>query len=1333
MPRPTAQQLIAQAGEKRGVEALRNIPPVVIAASMIDGFDPQRPDTLLHRAVKLTPAVHPLLDAVLTESGATRRGSRTYSVSVNRDADPSVLLAALAAIPGNLCYPESYAPMATRAGGFRYLNRYSAARTLETQLRALPVATRGMDLTKMYEMHPYGTYGAPHPEANVAVVVSVQAAQVYFRICTDQLRIPTSPEDLLGADMDLLTTALRRDPLELPAHEALYLLEEARRAKFTVVDLSPSGRELRDLRELLSTSVSVHPVAGAPAEAVVVAGADVSPRKGLPKLDASRTTSVARQSAGEAVAAAAGVKGRAPVVVDRRVADVGAMALAEPFDESGLVVASLGGAGGVVPSLRPYQREAVGVHLATERGYVQASAPGLGKGHPVDTQVLTPAGWVRIGDVRVGDELIGSAGTPVRVTGVYPKGVLPVIRAEFSDGASVLCDEDHLWTVRRKGSDASAALGETAQSPAPDVLDPRCRLTPAQRTELASRLDGTRGNQAALAREYGVSTTLVAQYAQRLREEGLDAFGHRYRLRQPVWQTHETRWLRDRIASPSGERTWRIPLVAPVAFPPRELPVPAYTLGVFLGDGTSRSCRKVLFSTGVPAELTPLLQADLGPEYYPNLQPAADGSENAALAFATRPAHAPNPLADGVAALGLAGLYAHEKFVPEAYLLAPAADRLALLQGLMDTDGSVTECDNHLEFASSSENLAHAVQELVRSLGGTARINPGTSWYTYRGERLEGRIRHRVSIQMPAGMQPFRLPSKLSVYRERSKYPATRILVGMEPAGEAEVVCISVAAPDHLYVTEHYILTHNTVVSLTAARAKAARLLADAGTADAEVPAEAVILDSDEARVMVAASVATTPRYRALVAVPAAIRSQWGREAARWFPEAKVVTLTSKADAELVEDTLAAAGSTPVLVVASYEMTARNVAMLEKTRWNDLFCDEAVVLKNPGSERSKALWRLREVSEVAVALTGTPIDKSLDDLGRLVAWVRGEAEMFDGQRLAKRFDMQDEASIEGFRRAIGPILFRRDRSEIADELPAIETEVVLLDPSPAELRLATAARRELKRIYTELCERLERAAALDPSDKAYQDAKVALAEARGAMLGGVTLARMAASDPHAVAASDSAGALLLANAGLVEAATKRLGTKRSQIVELCADLVARGESVLLFTDFSSVAENLVADLRERETPVGAILGGQSDKARTAAALQFQEGEPSVLVCTAAAREGLNLQRATVLVHYDLPWNPSAVVQRQARANRIGATGEKLSVLIPIMTGTIEERVASIVVSRATLALTALDTSRGVDARTTELGQALVGLIDAASAAELGKDATMLDLAREILG
>lgn len=400
--------------------------------------------------------------------------------------------------------------------------------------------------------------------------------------------------------------------------------------------------------------------------------------------------------------------------------------------------------------------------------------------------------------------------------------------------------------------------------------------------------------------------------------------------------------------------------------------------------------------------------------------------------------------------------------------------------------------------------------------------------------------------------------------------------------------------------------------------------------------------------------------------------------------------------------------------------------------WHDLVADEAVTLRSVSSKQSKALWTLRAQSEVAVALTGTPIDKGINDLGSLMSWARGDRRMFHGVSLESQFDLSDDAQLADFTAAMGALLFRRDKSEIQHEIPGVDSQVVLLEPSSAELALANAARNELKRAYEELVTWLAAVAEEHTDSPEYTAAKEQLKAARHAWLGGTTLARMASSDPAALLTANGAAAALLASQGLVAAATTRPGTKRTFVVADAIDRITRGERLLIFTEFATVARGLIEDLDAAGVRVGSVIGGGGAK-RDRNVVEFRDGELDVLVCTSAGERGLNLQTATTIVHYDLPWTPKGIIQRSGRVERIGATADKIKIVFPVMAGTIEERVASVVVARAATAMRALDSARGVDARASDVGRALGSLAAAAKDSEVSpKEAALLQITRELL-
>lgn len=108
----------------------------------------------------------------------------------------------------------------------------------------------------------------------------------------------------------------------------------------------------------------------------------------------------------------------------------------------------------------PFQEEGIAFGRDRPKALI-ADQPGLGKGHPLSTCVLTPEGWTTIGDLEVGDRVIGWHGGPIPVKGVYDRGVLPVYRVTFDDGATVLCDSGHLWRIYAEGDYDSQEVIDT--------------------------------------------------------------------------------------------------------------------------------------------------------------------------------------------------------------------------------------------------------------------------------------------------------------------------------------------------------------------------------------------------------------------------------------------------------------------------------------------------------------------------------------------------------------------------------------------------------------------------------------------------------------------------------------------------------------------------------------------------------------------------------------------------------------------------------------------------------------------------------------------------------
>jgi len=161
---------------------------------------------------------------------------------------------------------------------------------------------------------------------------------------------------------------------------------------------------------------------------------------------------------------------------------------------------------------------------------------------------------------------------------------------------------------------------------------------------------------------------------------------------------------------------------------------------------------------------------------------------------------------------GLMGKKSVDKHIPDEYMLSTFENRVALLQGLIDTDGYVNEYS--VEYSTSSKVLASQFQELVRSVGGTCSFSSRLPHYTHNGERRTGHENWRMQVSLPADVLPVRLSGKLNRYKPRSKYPPYRSFSSIEPSGIKECVCIKVSTKRNLYITDDYIVTHNTYSAL---------------------------------------------------------------------------------------------------------------------------------------------------------------------------------------------------------------------------------------------------------------------------------------------------------------------------------------------------------------------------------------------------------------------------------------------------------------------------------------------------------------------------------------
>jgi phosphate starvation-inducible PhoH-like protein len=256
---------------------------------------------------------------------------------------------------------------------------------------------------------------------------------------------------------------------------------------------------------------------------------------------------------------------------------------------------------------------------------------------------------------------------------------------------------------------------------------------------------------------------------------------------------------------------------APVRFPYREVPMDPYALGLLLGDGCLTGTSTPSLATTDPELAYELKRLLPGTEVRPRREAQYQ------LNQVTSPGDVitlENPVTGVARRLGLYGTGSVTNFVPDLYLYNSHQVRLAVLQGLFDSDGGpVTQRGRtcRIQYTTVSPRLRDDVIFLVRSLGGIAyhRTRPAEGRAPGRANGRPVYHRHDahiIDIRLPEGIEPFRLTRKRDTYQAAGGGGRPmRYIDSIEPAGTAEAVCIAVAAADSLYTTEDFLLTHNTL------------------------------------------------------------------------------------------------------------------------------------------------------------------------------------------------------------------------------------------------------------------------------------------------------------------------------------------------------------------------------------------------------------------------------------------------------------------------------------------------------------------------------------------
>lgn len=246
-----------------------------------------------------------------------------------------------------------------------------------------------------------------------------------------------------------------------------------------------------------------------------------------------------------------------------------------------------------------------------------------------------------------------------------------------------------------------------------------------------------------------------------------------------------------KLLNADGSGRYEIPMVQPVWHEKADLSIAPYLMGVVLANAGLTS--KAVITTNDEAVIARVREES----------PHLEVREHA-------PASARRWYIPGLMALlrtwGLMGKKSATKFIPREYLHASVDQRLALLQGLMDCDGTVS---GSVRYSTTSPDLASGVLELAQSLGGNASISK---------LQREGVWHHSVAVHLPSHLLPVSTPRKVEHHGRFRRREPVRKIRSIIPEGVAEVRCIRVAAEDELFVTANHLVTHNSTQCLNAVR-----------------------------------------------------------------------------------------------------------------------------------------------------------------------------------------------------------------------------------------------------------------------------------------------------------------------------------------------------------------------------------------------------------------------------------------------------------------------------------------------------------------------------------
>ncbi len=406
---------------------------------------------------------------------------------------------------------------------------------------------------------------------------------------------------------------------------------------------------------------------------------------------------------------------------------------------------------------------------------------------PLDAKIATPEGWTTMGELKIGSEIFSETGVPTKVIGIYPKGVKDVYRIKTSDGKTTECCEDHLWLTQTKSEFKHSKSGsvkttrqimdtllvngkENHYLPMNGVVQYK-----EQKIEIDPYTMGTILGDGSI-----VDNVLLVSKDEEIIENSSIGFN--------TTKTNVNGMsICNFVTKPYNNKAGRKVKITNVSTDKFKIFDSVGIAHKEVGNGI----HKATFQTRCTNKTV------------------VDGIK---YEFLEKTSKWQNNLKQKFCDYNLLGKKSFDKFIPDAYKYNTVDVRIGIIRGLMDTDGTVKKT-GEASFCTTSKQLAEDIIEIVRSLGGRASISSrdrvGKQSKFKNRTITSKRISYEFVISLPETLNPFLLKRKAERYSK--KYIHSPRIVSIEPIGKKEVQCILVENESHLYLTDDFIVTHNTM------------------------------------------------------------------------------------------------------------------------------------------------------------------------------------------------------------------------------------------------------------------------------------------------------------------------------------------------------------------------------------------------------------------------------------------------------------------------------------------------------------------------------------------